>query len=328
MIRKLTAIFFLASLALVNAQNDAAPAVPSTNPSTEMAPQQICAPDSDRLLVADWNTSSVLKLCRDYTGRTNSITVAQTEPVRQIIPFDEYNFLLYSQSGLLQWQTPEQIQEWDGIRAGGRLANEPGRGFTLTDVWAGKKLHLTLWPNKYYQVDSMPLSLNDRCAFKAANSSGVEVCVDGRNRSILVSRQADFTGRRESQTVEFKQFPVGTVAIGQRMFVLLAAETTYSDKPCPGGICPPMEPISILPGKIVEIFYDYGQTAVRQKVLLDGMSVTPDSNLSRLAASPTALYWVSGGNIHRYDASSGKVNIFYIPGQSSIIGAIAVAPRY
>ena len=58
------------------------------------------------------------------------------------------------------------------------------------------------------------------------------------------------------------------------------------------------------------------------------MSVTPDSNLSRFAASPTALYWVSGGNIHRYELSSGRVNIFYIPGPNAFIGAIAVAPRY
>lgn len=326
MIRKLFAIFFLTSLALVNAQNDnnsEAMPVPTT-PVTA----QVCAPDSDRLLVADWNTSQVLKLCRDYTGKTNALPVGRAESVKQIVPLgDEYNFISYSQSGRLRWHTPEQTWTWL-VPANGRFSNERNEGFTITDTWAGEKLHLALWASGYYEATPEPMKRDEYWSFKAESDKGTQVCVDGRNKSILVSRQADFTGRRESQKVELKQFPVGTVAIGERLFVLLAAETIYPDKPCPAGICPPMEPTAVLPGKVVEIFYDYGQTNVRQKVLLDGMSIIPDPNLSRFAASPTALYWVSGGNIHRYELSSGRVNIFYIPGPNSFIGAIAVAPRY
>ncbi|MBI5530315.1 MAG: hypothetical protein HY918_02335 [Candidatus Doudnabacteria bacterium] len=319
--KKFFSIFVLAALAAfsANAQNNTAP-VPVAQTS------MICDPTKDVVLVGEWNSGEARSICHSYAGNIEVVNRVWAPSAQQILPLDgAYNFLTYSTSGRVRWHTPEQTWQWL-LPANGRLRNENRFGFTLTDRWEREKLGLGLWAGGFYTADSMPMTNLDYCTMSSANPQDIIVCADSNNKRFTMSRPSDFAGHREELSVNLDQYPVGTAAIGGKLYLLLANEFTYP--PCNDPVCSPVAPTSVVPGKLVEVSFDYGQSEVSQKVVLDGINVDPVTNLNRVAAGKDDIYWVAGQHtIVRYNPSTrGKVKVYYEAGEQTMLAGLAVVP--
>lgn len=307
------ALIFLATLVAASAQ-------PTTPVPTTAA---TCDPSADKVLVAEWNSSQVRTLCADYTGAVNTTASVWSPSVRQILPLGNA-LLTYSTSGRLRWHTPEQTWMWL-MPGNGRLRNEQGVGFTLADRWEREKLRIGLWASGYYQADPIPMTSADFCTSSATTSQGIGVCVDGFNKAVTLSRQTDFAGNREERRLELEQYPVGAMSVGDKLYVVLATEQIYP--PCDQPMCAPGDPISVLPGKILEIGFGYGQAEPTQTVLLDRLNIQSNVDLNRMAGGNNSIYFVSGqAKILRFTPATGKLAAYYDGGQESFIGALAVVP--
>ncbi len=314
------AIIFLATFAAASAQTTNPP-----QPPTVSAPAAVCDPSADKVLVAEWNTSQVRTLCADYTGMVNATASIWAPSTRQILLGDERNFLTYSSSGRLRWFTPKLTWTWL-VPGNGRIQNKQGEGFTLTDRWEVVKIRLFLWTDDYFYTSMpMPIANADFCTSSATNAQSIGVCAYGFNKTVAVSRQIDFAGHREERHIKLEQYPVGAVAVGEKLYVVLATEQIYP--PCNEPMCSTGAPISVLPGKLMEIGFGYGQAEPSQTVVLDGLNVQSNMDLNRVATGTNSIYFVSGqAKILRYTPGTKKLGIYYDAGENAFIGALAVVP--
>lgn len=307
-------MIFLASFALVSAQTP----VPTNDSQPMPVSTAACNQQADRLLMAEWNSGSVLALCQDYTGKTVVKTTVPAPAVQQIIPlYDETTFLSYSGSGKLRWHTPQASQQWL-IPAGGRLVGDGHSSLVLSNVWEQEKWSITLFHDGWY--DAIRMDPGMLCTAEASTVD-LHACVQGNSKTVVVSRQTDFTGRREYRQLSFEQFPVGTVQVGDKIYVLLATEYVYP--PCNDPICS-VPPSSVIPGRLVELRFDYGQAEATQRVVLDGLRVEPITNEQKMAATKDAVYFTSGqSQVVKFTPATGKASVVYDAGPNAHIGALA-----
>lgn len=308
-------MIFLASFALVSAQESTG----ITMPVPQTINTAACNQQADRLLISEWNSGNILALCQDFSGKTVVKTTVPATAAQQLIPlYDENTFLSYSGSGKLRWHTPQTSQQWL-IPAGGSLTNDSRFGLTLANAWEQEKWYVSLFYNGWYdaiRVDSGGLI----CTAEAATGD-LHVCVQGNNKVVMTSRQLDFAGRREYRQLTFEQFPVGAVEIGGKIYVLLAMEYIYP--PCNDPVCS-VPPSRIIPGSLVEIRFDYGQTEATQRVVLDGLRVEPIINEQKVAATKDAIYFASGrSQVVKFVPGTGKASVVYDAGPNTHIGALA-----
>ncbi len=309
------AMFFLASFALVSAQT---PINQNAQPMPAAASIAACNPQADRLLISEWNSGNVLALCQDYTGKTVVKTTVPAPAVQQLLPlYDENTFLSYSGSGKLRWHTPQASYQWL-VPAGGRLASDGRSGLTLTHPWEKEKWSLTLFHDGWY--DAVRVDSGMLCTAETA-AGDLQVCVMGNDKTVLVSRTTDFAGHREYRQLAFDQFPVGAVQINGRIYVLLATEFIYP--PCNQPVCS-AAPSSVIPGRLVELRFDYGQSEATQRVVLDGLRVEPIMNEQKMTSSKDAIYFAAGQSlVVKFVPTTGKAGIFYDAGPNTHIGAVA-----
>ncbi len=315
--KKFFASMMLAALAAI-AVNAQSTTEPTTTPWPATANTTACDQMADRLVIGEWNTGQARVVCSGGVARA-----VYAPAVKQIVAFGDDNFVTYSMSGRLRWHTAETTWQWL-LPANGRLQNEQGVGFTLTDRWENEKLNLDLWLGGYYDVWPMQLTADDYCTMSASTTQGISACVDAENRILVMSRHTDFAGHREERRIALDQPPIGTVAVDEKLYILLANEITYP--PCNDPICSPTTPTSVKPAKLVEVNFNYGQADVTQQVVLDGLNVDPVTNLNRVAASKNSIYWVAGPRtILRFSpAAGGKPKVHYQAGETEFLAGLAV----
>jgi hypothetical protein len=298
-------------------------ATPTSAPTlTPQTMQAVCNPFSEQVFVSDWNRGDVRILCGLNGGTVVSNSVL-APGVKKILPFgSELNFVTFSMSGRVRHFVFGQESSWL-INGNGTLSYDTNRGFVLANPWEHESQQLAFWADGIFTGVRVPS--RNFCTSSASTVQGVTVCALGYNKVVTVTRPTLYTGVYDTVAISFSQFPVGAVALNGKLYVMLATEASYPS--CGQPICGPTSPISVLPGKIVEISFDYGQSEVRQNLILDGLDVQSNSDTNRFAAGNDSLYFVSGVNkIIKFTPRTRETSLYFDAGPDAFIGAIAVVP--